>query len=81
MHWGAQDPRGAGASFPWESVALGSGAISAYSFSFSFCILGLYPQHVEVPRLGVESELQPPAYTTVTVTQDPSHVRNLHHSS
>jgi len=36
---------------------------------------------MEVPRLGVESELQLPAYTTVTGTRDPSHVRNLHHSS
>ena len=25
---------------------------------FCFCFLGLYPQHMEVPRLGVESELQ-----------------------
>ena len=25
-----------------------------------FCFLGLHPQHIEVPRLGVESELQLP---------------------
>ena len=31
---------------------------------------------MEVPRLGVESELQLPAYTTAT-TQDPSRIRNL----
>ena len=36
---------------------------------------------MEVPGLGVESELQLPAYTTVTATQDPSHICNLHHSS
>ena len=36
---------------------------------------------MEVPRLGVESELQLPAYTTVTATQDLSLVFNLHHSS
>ena len=31
-----------------------------------FCLfLGLHLQHVEVPRLGVRSELQMPAYTTV----------------
>ena len=35
---------------------------------------------MEVPRLGVESELQLPAYTTATATPDPSHVCNLHHS-
>ena len=28
---------------------------------------------MEVPRLGVESELQPPAYTTAIAAQDPSH--------
>ena len=36
---------------------------------------------MEVPRLGVESELQLLARTTVTATQDPSHVCNLHHNS
>ena len=36
---------------------------------------------MEVLRLGVESELQLLAYTTVTATQDPSHVCDLHHSS
>ena len=38
-------------------------------------------QLMEVPRLGVESELQLLAYTTDTATQYPSHVCNLHHSS
>ena len=36
---------------------------------------------MEVPRLGVESGLQLPAYTTATARQDPSHVCDLHHSS
>ena len=36
---------------------------------------------MEVPRLGVELELQMPAYTTATATQDPSHTCNLHHGS
>ena len=36
---------------------------------------------MEVPRLGVESELQPLAYTTATIVQDPSHVCNPQHSS
>ena len=35
----------------------------------------------EVPRLGVESEPWPPAYTRATATQDPSRVCNLYHSS
>ena len=34
---------------------------------------------MEVPRLGVESELQLPAYTTATAIRDPSRV--LYHSS
>ena len=34
-----------------------------------------------IPRLGVELELQLPAYTTAPGTQDPSLVCNLHHSS
>ena len=38
-------------------------------------------QHVEVPRLGVELELQLPAYTTATAMRDSSCNCNLHHSS
>ena len=38
-------------------------------------------QHMEVPRLGIKSELQLPAYTTATATWDPSQVCYLHHSS
>ena len=34
---------------------------------------------MEVPGLGVESELQLLAYTTATATPDPSPVCNLHH--
>ena len=40
---------------------------------------------MEVPRLGVESELQLPTYTTATATAtatlDPSHLCDLLHSS
>ena len=36
---------------------------------------------MEVPRLGVESELHLPAYATATATPDQSHVCDLHHSS
>ena len=36
---------------------------------------------MEVPRLGVQLELQLPAYTTATITRDPSCVCDLHHSS
>ena len=46
-----------------------------------FCFLGLHLQHVEVPRLGIESELQLLAYTTATAMRDLSHVWNLCHRS
>jgi len=36
---------------------------------------------MEVPRLGVQSELQLPAYTTAIAMQDPSRVCDLHYSS
>ena len=36
---------------------------------------------MEVPRLGVESELQLPAYAYAYATQDLSHICDLHHSS
>ena len=36
---------------------------------------------MEVPRLGVESELQLLAYTTATAMPDLIHVYELHHSS
>ena len=41
-----------------------------------YILLGhfLLHQHMEVPRLGVELELQLLAYTTATATWDPSHL-------
>ena len=36
---------------------------------------------MEVPSLGVESELQLLAYATATATQDLSHICDLYHSS
>ena len=50
-------------------------------FFLSFVFLGLHPQHMEVPRLRVESELQLLAYTMATAIQDPSRVCDLHLSS
>ena len=42
---------------------------------------GTHLWHMEVPRLGVDWELQLPAYATATATRDLSRVCNLHHSS
>ena len=36
---------------------------------------------MEVPRLGVKSELWLQAYATATATADASHICHLHHSS
>ena len=53
-----------------------------YFFTFLiFGFLGPHLWHMEVPRLGVESEVQLPAYTTAIATRDPSRVCDLHHSS
>ena len=46
----------------------------------SFFLFGPHLQHMEVPRLGVELELQLPNYTTATATLDPSCTNDLYHS-
>ena len=51
------------------------------NFLFFFVFLGLHPWHMEVPRLGIESELEPSAYTTATSTPDLSHICDLHQSA
>ena len=50
---------------------------SFFFFFFFFCFLGLHPRHMEIPRLGVLSELQ----LLATATPDSSCVCDLHHSS
>ena len=52
-----------------------------FLFFFFFCFVGPPLRHMEVPRLGVQSEPPLLAYTTATATPDPSHVCHLHHSS
>ena len=56
---------------------------SMINTDYYFVFLGVHPHHMEVPRLGVESELHRPAYTTATATamQAPSCVCDLNHSS
>ena len=50
------------------------------SFFFFFSFLETHLWLMEVPRLGVESKLQLPAYTIVTAMLDLSHICDLHHS-
>ena len=62
-----------GFSNPWFFV---------FVFVFGHSVfLGLYLQHSEVPRLGVQSELYLPAYARATATWDPSSICDLYHSS
>ena len=56
------------------------GLLFFYLFIY-LVFLGPHPRHMEVPGLGVKLELQLPAYTTVTATQDPSCICDLLHSS
>ena len=46
---------------------------------FCFCFLGPRPWHMEVPRLGIDLELQTQADTTATEMPEPSLVSNLHY--
>ena len=48
---------------------------------FPLVFLGLYLRHIEVPRQGVELELQLPAYALAMATWGISCVDDLHHSS
>uniref|UniRef100_A0A8D1E639 Protein NLRC5 n=1 Tax=Sus scrofa TaxID=9823 RepID=A0A8D1E639_PIG len=60
-----------------EGLAQGSG-LSIYLF---IAFLGPHLQHMEIPRLGVQSELHPPAYAIATALWDLRCIFNLHHSS
>ena len=50
-------------------------------FFLYFFFLRTHPKYMEFPSLGLESELQLPAYTTATATRDLNHICNLHDSS
>ena len=55
--------------------------VKIYLFIYGFVFSEPHPRHMEGPRLGVQLELQLPAYITATATPDPSRVCNLHNSS
>ena len=55
--------------------------VLVFSFYFICFFKGLHPQHMQVPRLGAESELQLPTYTTATAARGPSRICDLHRSS
>ena len=72
----------------WKLGKMVSGS-SIFLFLFNIYLFTLlilsflepHPWHMEIPRLGVEPELQLLAYATATGTRDLSHICNLHHSS
>ena len=53
---------------------------TCFFFFFFLSFLGPHLQQIEVPRLGIELELQLPATATVTAMPDPSCVCKLYHS-
>ena len=48
-----------------------------YPIFFFFVFLGPHFWHMDVPRLGVKSELELPVYTIATATPDPCHICDL----
>ena len=62
---------------PYFSIVTGN----QFDFFFFLVFLGLHPWHIEVPRLGIELELQLPDYTTVTAKPYLSIICDLPHSS
>ena len=68
----------AGPQFPH----LYSGAYNIFIYLFLFFVfLGPHSKYMDVPRLGVEWELELPAYTTATAMRDPKLSLRPTHSS
>ena len=55
-------------SLQWFGWLLWRRLVCLFIYLFLVLFLGPHLRHMEVPRLGIESELQLPAYTTVTAT-------------
>ena len=64
-----------------DNMSMGLKRRFGFVFVFLSFFLGPHLKHMEVPRLGVKLELQLPAYTTATTTEDLSRVCQPHHSS
>ena len=66
--------------FDCESEYLNPPSWSCLFLSLSLLFFSLlHMQYMEIPRLGVKSELQLLAYTTASATQDPSYICDLFH--
>ena len=51
-----------------SGIEFGVYAVKYSVIHFFFAFLGLHLRHMKAPRLGVQSELQLPAYSTATAT-------------
>ena len=67
--------------FQFSFMHLVNMQLKFFNSFFLFFFLEPHPRHMDVPRLGVKSELQLPAYTIATAMPNPSCVYDLHHSS
>ena len=59
-----EPPYAAGVALEKAKIQTNKKKITLNFLILIFVFLGLHPQHMEVPRLGVELELQLPAYIT-----------------
>ena len=75
------DPRKPGRKVPGYLAFRNTHTHTHTHTHLSFVFLGPHPQHMEIPTLGVSSELQLPAYTTATAMPEASRVCDLQHSS
>ena len=75
--WGGkkEEPKGLSIPCPRQGLLL---SLPLYSALQTVCFLGLYPRHMDILRLGDQSGLQLPAYTTAIVTWDLNRICDLH---
>ena len=64
-----------------SNIIVSGGYISLFFFNAMGGGVRAAPMAMEIPRLGVKSNLQLLAYTTATATWDPSQFYDLQHSS
>ena len=68
-------------SYEWNQAHMWMYSLSRPLFFFFPSFLDPHVWHIEIPRLGVELELQSPVHATATAMQDPSQVCDLRCSS
>ena len=66
--------------FPLQVYRLSVFKVYLFFFLFFFFFLQTHLQHMKIPRIGVESELQLTVYTTATAMLDPSHIHDIRRS-